>query len=335
MKDTKVESIANKLGVSVSTVSKAIRHCSGVDSETRQRILAESRQIHVLPHSDCPIYTILPDVPQYFWRELRKGIQDGSNADIAPVKANIYTKPRDEETVLEYLDEAEKLNARVIILATHITPAIHEKLETLTQGRLVILLSEYHEVTNSFYVGGNAYEDGYTMGQQYVAHYADRKLVCVATSNNNNATRRIEGFYQAVREANPKLLDNALSITLDQKMFRDLKLLPSKLAPLLAGAAKDEEQICIYSPTGIPQLPLALIKAKLTEKTVCLCHDCVVEHPYEDKNMDMGFAITCNQDVRRQGRAAIKIATEFVKENLYPEKKKTYIPSILNSRIGE
>lgn len=83
MKDTKIESIAKKLGVSISTVSKAIRHRGGVDSDTRQR-----------------------DVPRYFWRELQKEIQVASNANITPVKINIYTRLRDEETVLEYLDEA-------------------------------------------------------------------------------------------------------------------------------------------------------------------------------------------------------------------------------------
>ena len=329
MKDIKIESIANKLNVSISTVSKAIRHCGGVDSETRQRILAESRQIHVIPHSDCAIYTILPDVPQYFWKELRSGIHDGVQWDIAPIKSNIYTRLRDEDTVLEYLNEAEKLNACVIILAANITPAIHQKLESLTEGRLIILLSEYHELTNSFYIGSDAFRDGYFMGKQFLSHYTDRKLVVISLENHNNAKRRVSGFYHAMEETHPQLLEQALYIELENKIFKDLKLLPSKLAPLLATAAKDSEQLCMYSPIGIPQLPLALIKAKLTEKAVCLCHDCYTENPYKKKTMDMSFAITCNQDVYRQGAAAIKTATDYVRYWLYPEQKKTFVPSII------
>lgn len=194
----------------------------------------------------------------------------------------------------------------------------------------MILLSEYHKLNNSFYVGSNAFQDGYLMGKQFLSHYADRKLILISLQNDNNVHRRISGFYHAIKEVQPKLIEQSLDIKLDSNMFKDLKLLPSKLASLLAEVIKGDEQLCIYSPMGIPQLPLALMKAKLAKQAVCLCHDCYIEHSNEYKNVNMGFTITCNQDIRRQGDVTIKLATKFVKDNLYPEQKKIYIPSVFN-----
>lgn len=325
MKDSAVGHISNKLNISKSTVSKAIRHCSGVDSETRQCILDEIRIINYQPESECDVYVILPDIPQYFWHELRQGIKEGSREDLVSIKHNIYTNPKDENAVLAYLDEAEELNARAIVISTYITPKIHEKLESLKEGRLILILSEYHELINGFFVGADAYMDGYRMGKEYLSRFSDRKLITLSITGNVNIQKRLDGFKQAVKEENEALLNDAVFIDLDRKILKDIKLLPSKLAPLFVDAAKGSQAVCIYSLFGVFQLPLAIVKAKLTNKAVCMCHDYFV-----DKS-DSGMTITCNQDVIEQGRMAIKLATDYVTQKMYPNEKKTIIPSLINS----
>ncbi len=328
MKDT-TGYIADKLNISKSTVNKAMRHSSGVDSDTRQRILEECRGIHYQSDGECAIYAILPDVPHYFWKEVRNGILAGEQSDVAPVKYNIYTKTSDEATVLEYLEEAERMNARAILIATYITPAIHRKLEKLTERCLVILLSEYYELKNSLFVGGNAYEDGYIMGKKYLSRYADRKLVLLSVKNNINVEKRLQGFCRAVEEECPQLMKAASCIQLERKIIREQKLLPSKLALLLTEAAKDGHPFCIYSPMGMLQLPLGLSKAKLTDRAVCLCHDCFTEYQSDVKKLQEGFAVTCNQDIFGQGLAALKAATDYLKSREYPEQKVIYVPSYI------
>ena len=324
MKDSTVKDISNKLNISKSTVSKAIRHCSGVDSETRQSILDEIRIINYQPESDCDIYVILPDIPQYFWKELRKGIKEGSREDIVSIKHNIYTNPKDENAVLSYLDEAETLNARAIIIAAYITPKIHEKLESLRDGRLILMLSEYHEFMNGFFVGADAYTDGYRMGKEYLSRYPDRKLIALSITGNTNIQKRLSGFKQAIKEENEELLNNVAFIDLDRKILKDMKLFPSKLAPLFVDAAGDSQAVCIYSLFGIFQLPLAITKAKLTKKAVCMCHD------YFTEKSDSAMTITCNQDVTLQGRMAMELAANYVTQKMYPDEKKTIIPSLIN-----
>lgn len=333
MSDTTVESIAKKLNVSKSMVSKALRHCGGIDSDTRQRILTETHDIIQRDYGACAVYFIMPDIPQYFWKPVREGIVHVINQLSIPVKYNVYTKVSDESIVLRYLDEADRLDAHAIILAAHITPAIRQKLESMSVGRLIILLSECHDLVNTFYVGSDAYNDGYIIGKHYASHYAERKCVMFTRPGIYNVEKRVEGFCHAVNEVAPASMENIHQIKLDDKIFKDFKLLPSKLAPLLVDAAKIYDKFCIYSPMGLPQFPLAIMKAKLTDKTICLCNDCYLDSSHYEKNPNTGFVVTCNQDGYGQGSAAAKMAIDFIKDGLYPENKKTYVPSHLDVSI--
>lgn len=323
MNDANAKELANKLKVSSTTISRVIRHCGGVDSETRERILLESRHINYIPTSNCPIYTILPDIPQYFWSNLGDSLNIGTEKDVAPIRHNIYTKLRDEMSVLEYLNDAERLGAHAIIIAAPYTPAIRQKLDQMVSGRLILFLSEYQRIPNCFYVGADSYADGYSLGEQYASHYTNRKLVMFSVGKGMNVRKREEGFRQALIDRNPTLLREAQLIELDSALFKNFKLLPSKTAGLLAKVAKTREPLCLYFSSGIPDLSLALAKAKLPEHSICLCHD------YYKGNFETTQVISCNQDVQSQGRIAVKLATDFVKNHLYPEQKEIYVPSVL------
>ena len=320
MKEDTFGYLTKKLNVSKSTVSKALRHCSGVDSDTRQRILEEARKVNCLPKDVCSVYCILPDVPQYFWKELRQGLIAGENQDIAPTKYNIYTKSSDESAVLEYLREAKQMRAQVLIIAAYITLEIHRQLEEMVSDCMIILLSEHDELKNSFYVGADSYGDGYTMGKRYLTEYAERTLLCLTVRDNINAQNRSAGFLDAVKEKKPCLLDNIIRIEIENELFRDPKKFSSRLASLLSGCVDNDSSYCIYSPIGMAQLPIAVKKAGLTGRAVCMCHDCSADSPN-------GIDIRCNQDVFTQGYTAARAAVTFITSGQYPPEKNIYIPS--------
>ena len=135
--------------------------------------------------------------------------------------------------------------------------------------------------------------------------------------------KREEGFRQALIDRDPALLSEAQDVELDSALFKNFKLLPSKIAGLLAKVAKTDEPLCLYFSSGIPDLSLALAKVKLPEQSICLCHD------YYKGNFETIPVVACNQDVQSQGRIAMKLATAYVKEHLYPEQKEIYVPSVL------
>ena len=120
--ETALARLASELDVSRSTVSKVLRHCFGVNTETRQRVLRAAKGINELrPTGTCSVYCIIPDMPSFFWQKMWRGIGDaitrhGPGAE-SVVKCNAYSRLHDEETVLSYLDEAEYMDARCVIIA--------------------------------------------------------------------------------------------------------------------------------------------------------------------------------------------------------------------------
>jgi len=328
MKEDSLTELAKKLNISKSTICKAIRHCSGVDSETRQLIL-DALPAHSSPRrKGYPIYAIIPDVPQYFWKNLMQGLMDGDDRKNIPVKYNIYTRCTDEATVLHYLSEAEKMDIKVLILAAYITPAIKEKLEGFTDRCLVILLTEYFELKNSFFIGADGYRDGCMMGKAYLSEYRDKNLIYFDITDNYSAAKRLNGFLDTVKENAPEVLTHAVRIQFDNSIFRDLKILSARLASLLSGNADPQAPYCLYSPSGMVQLPIAIKKAELNRQIVCLCHDCSVENGLPEE----GYHIGCNQNIYAQGLAASKAAIDYIKNFRCPGEKYLLIPSELYCR---
>ena len=325
MKDYRLTQLAQELGVSKSTVSKVLNHCGGVDTELRRRILRSAKAFAEDSTADtCTVYGILPDTPSFFWREMRRGLADGVKNEPHTCKCNIYSELHDEETVLSYLAEAERMNVQVIIIAASVTPAIHEKLTALRPGRLILLLSEYYALANAFYVGSDAYRDGQEMGRLFAASLRGGKPLLVSHTENYNVRERIRGFRDVLAAEAPSLYENITMLELDVEIFSARKLMPSHFAAQLSRRVSSvrEDVVGLYFPMGFLQLPLAVKKVK-TEKTIyCFGLDCLSEG-----ERDSGVYIDCGQDVYLQGLTAMQAAVRFATCGEYPPQKRILVPS--------
>ncbi|MBE6599231.1 MAG: LacI family transcriptional regulator [Ruminococcaceae bacterium] len=324
MNNKKITDLASKYNVSITTVSKVIRHCSAVDTNTRQRILNEIQAHSPSDCGCCDIYCILPDVPHYFWGELRRSFDEYSPPRDIAVKLNIYTHLIDEETVLHYLSEAEKMNAAVIILSTHITKRIHDKLNILLPGRLIILLSEQYPFTNGFYIGSDPFSDGYAMGKLYTRKLSCNKLGVLRLSVDHNAEKRLSGFLSALKESDSVTPSEVISVT--DETYSE-KTAAAHIANLLSMHRDTID--CIYSPFGIPRLPLAVRKAELKPHTILLAHDTFTD--FDAITPPKGFHAVCNQSLYTQGSTALSLAETFIRTGRYPPTKNTYVPSVIRT----
>jgi len=338
MKDEKYVEIAQKLGVAKSTVSRAARHCSGVDAETRRAVLQytgffdESKGDGA---QKCHIYTILPDLPGYFWGRLYHSIVDAV-LDVddrlgwydQSVKQNMYNSLADTDIVLRYLEEAEKLQPSVLIIAAHVTPEIREKLNALKEKTIIFFVTELDSMPHTFYFGADPYQDGFRMGQHYCEHYADRSPVIVSNREINSIRLRTEGFLDALRGADSERFGTVpvYDFSTDGIFFDKRRLAPARLAAKLTEWIGSRERACLYVPYGSVALPLALQKAKFGENVVCLCHDGMLG---EDCRPEEGISACINQDVYRHGRAAVEAAVKLITTGMCPDGKYTYIPSHL------
>lgn len=343
MKNDTVTALAASMGVSKATVSRALNHCGGVDSETRERILAAIGETTV---PECAIYSLLPDTPGFFWQEMRRGL--GDHEDMRhPMKCSVYTRLRDDYSVLAYLRES--VRARVLLVAASVTPAIREALTALLPGRLVLLLSEDDGIlTNGFYLGSDAEADGYAMGEVYVRRLRDHVpyLLTLTPGVNRNVDLRAQGFSRYLAEAG---LPPPQRIELTDTFLTPTKTFPSRMASVLSGtlhsprnppceriAADGVRPYALYAAFGYAHLPCAVEKVRLSNHTrlrdhcALLCHDV----PLVNGKLPDGVFAACNQDVYAEGRQAMEIAHHYLTYSQFPAQKRIYIPSTILERAA-
>ena len=326
MSNDTLSDIAKKLNISRSTVSRAFRHCSGVDSETRQLVLDAARNANLRFTDYKPIHAILPDTPAYFWKKMQQGIQAASKASGIPFGFSIYTNPRNIQTLLEYLKGAEDAEIQVLILSAYITPEIYSILQRMVRHCCILFLTEQYDLINSFYIGADAYRDGWEMGKLYLSEYSDYALYIIDYPwylfNNE---RRLNGFLDAVRETKTELAEQAVLLKMGNDILDTKKAFAASLARTLSEDVQIDTPFCIYAPTGMSQLPDAIRKSGFD--AVCIGHDCAFSN-----NQLTGYNAICNQDTFQQGYTAGEAAVTFIRTGQYPSQKNIYIPSIVKKQ---
>ncbi len=331
MKDEKLKEVAQKLGVAKSTVSRTVRHCSGVDAETRRRILQHTAELGINDARPCSVYSIIPDTPNYFWGVIGQVMsEEASRYGDDFLKQNLYTNLSNHDLVLRYLDEAALIRPDVLILAAEITPEVRERLALLRETMTVLLLAEYDDVPYTFYIGSDPYSDGFRMGEYFLSHFSERTPVVVGNPQNRTVALRACGFCDALKERDRERFGAipAYEYPMEYIYCGKNQLAPSRFAALLAERIKGEEDCCLYVPFGSTALAMALQKAKFGSRVICCTHDAALN---EDGIPERCITVSINQDIRVQGREAIRAAKLLVEMRMCPDRKFTYIPSTLHT----
>lgn len=322
MKSDTYQDLAKTLGIDRSTVSRAVRHCPGVDSKTRKMVLEEAIRsgIHG-PVDRCSVYCILPDTPTYFWQSYYRELKEAFGQTDISVRYSIYSKIYDSETVLLYLDYVKQSEAKVLIISAVLSPEITKKLEIMqNEGLYVILLSEYGILPRSAYVGSNSYQDGEQIGWWFCQRYSQQTpLILNNISGNANVAQRISGFLHSLEQFSSIYAQKVPVIRLTVNDFRNSKTIPAKYAAMIASIK--EEYSCIYIPFGSIYLPLSIIKTnKLMRVSVLFGHDCFTKAGMYE-SVYKGYTASCNQDIARQVKTAIDLAVLYLKDPVLPDRQ--------------
>ena len=316
MKKNHLQEIARLSKTSVPTVSKVLNHCSGVDSETRERVFRAADEIAApedAPAARCDIYFITPENPAFFWKDRAYSVLRADSR--FRCKHNVYTFLHDSESCCylpRYLEEAKRLRARAVVAVC--MPAEEERrlLASLAEDALVILLSEYAEVRNAFYVGSDPERDGFRLGRLYAERSRGRSVI-LTRAQNENCCARVKGFLAGAGARN--------AVTVELPPYN--KLFPAKTAALLS-ALPAAEEYAVYSAAGLmDEVVLAARKAGIFPKSVFFGHDLRRYVP------GCRIAATIEQRVEEQAATAVRLAEEYLTTGLYPAQKRTLIPSRL------
>ena len=191
--------------------------------------------------------------------------------------------------------------------------------------RLVILLSEYGNIPNAFYVGADSYADGRRMAEMFLEYRKSLsypvKLCLFNVESNPNVRMRVNGFTDVLSASEI----GATVIPFDFEMYT-VKTLQSYTASRLASvteSADDGSVPVFYIPIGMKVFVQAMNKAGIDSRAVCFCHDFSVK----EASADPRVIRICSQNVYEQGREAIRRALEYLNTGTCPDRKKIIVPS--------
>ena len=206
-----MEQIAKEASVSRSTVSKALNNCVNVDRETKSRILAIAKAYGYatrhMEETGYAIAAVLPVNPSYFWREAMVGLREAlmDAPDCTCIYA-LYSALNQEKEFLQCLEDAVRKSTTVLIAAAPSSDLVRQRLEDIARERCVILLNEGPAAENTYYVGMNAYEDGWGLAHRCASLLKthSRILMVRCAEANHRTERRNAGFWDGVRTFAPQ-----------------------------------------------------------------------------------------------------------------------------------
>ncbi len=312
-KKVTIERIANELKLSKATVSKAINNCPGVNSNTKRAVMQAACGYGYLPsRPKQTLAAVLPSIPSYFWGDMRKRISAYAKEEKIDCKCYVYPNLYDTTDALRCTEQAVKDGASAVILAAPDTDEIKRLLESVASSVLIILIEEFLDIKNAFYIGADSFEQGYSLGKEYMESYPEAISFAVLHSTEFYTEReRVKGFMQAVREYGREPV-------LDIHSDTDSKTQSAGIARALAVAKSAPD--CIFCPSGnLSMAALAVKKLKADKQIHCIGFDINTESGTEGYENILSHILLQDTDI--QAKKAVECAIEFLRYGNFPNQK--------------
>lgn len=208
-KNITIKEIAKKLGISVSTVSRALHDAFDVNQETRKKVLDLAEQLEYKPNPFAIslvkqqtkiIGVLLPEIATHYFSTVVKGIQDvayhvGYNVMFF-ISDESYER---EKTIVKNLSTS-LLDGLLISVSIETTDSDHIR-KLMDQGMPIIFFDRYLADLPVSRVIQDDYRGAYNItmhliqqGYQRIAHLAGPKHM-------EMAIRRMQGYIDALRDA--------------------------------------------------------------------------------------------------------------------------------------
>ncbi len=198
-----MKDIARELGVSVVTVSKALRNHEDISAETRARVLQRMRDLNYRPNLAARalvtgrsfiVGLVVPGLLHSFFAEIAKGL----TSVLRKQGYGLVIATSEEDPELES-QEIEQLLARrvdaLIIATTHLTP---ESFEPLAEHEIpYVLIDRRIEQLPAPFVGVDDRTVGF-MATEHLIQAGCRRIAYIYASNMSPAMGRLEGYKRAL-----------------------------------------------------------------------------------------------------------------------------------------
>lgn len=201
----RMKDIARDLGVSLMTVSKALRSHSDISEETKRRVLKRAKELKYRPNwiarslvtrRTYMVGLIIPDLMHSFFAEVAKGIA----RKFEPLGYQIVISNSEESPDAE-LREIQALLDRSVdgIIIAAAQPNVRGELFKTLQGRKIpyVLIDRLPAGFEGHFVGGRDEEIG-MMATEHLIEQGCRRIAHLRGPANSTGIGRLRGYRRAL-----------------------------------------------------------------------------------------------------------------------------------------
>jgi LacI family transcriptional regulator len=203
-----MKDIADDLGVSLMTVSKALRNHSDISEGTRTRVLKRARELDYRPDSIARslvtrrtfvIGLVIPDLMHSFFAEVAKGV----SATLGPLGYDIVISNTDEDPEAERRQLERLVTGKVdgLIVASAIPNWSHSLAGTLKRRRIpYVLIDRMPAGLDAGFVGASDTEIG-ALATEHLLEQGCRRVAHIRGPALPNSGGRLRGYRRALLRA--------------------------------------------------------------------------------------------------------------------------------------
>jgi LacI family transcriptional regulator len=253
-KNVTIKEIAQRLGIAVSTVSRALHDAYDVSPETRKKVLALAEELDYRPnpfavslvnHRTNIIGVLLPEIATHYFSTVVKGIQDVAYSVGYNVMFFISNESLEREKIILKSLNVNSLDGLLVSVSAETNTSEHFR-KLSDKGLPIVffdrVLSDIiaSKVIQDDYQGAyNATAHLIQQGYQRIAHLAGPKTLDIAQ-------KRMQGYMDALTQNNIVVKKNYIihsGMTQDDGTKDISKLLAVKPLPDAIFAANDRKAI--------------------------------------------------------------------------------------------
>jgi LacI family transcriptional regulator len=222
--------LAEKLNLSVSTVSKAFRNSYDINPQTKQRILALAKELDFEPNplasglrtqQTKTIAVIIPEIANTFFTEVINGIE--SVAQTENFHVLIYITHEDEKKESDFIKNLQSGRVDGILISLSSASSIHQIAELQAKGLPIVFFDRIVEADHISKVTTNDFESGY-LATKHLIEKGCRRVAHLSIPNNLSiAAQRKSGYFQALKDQGiPADEELVINCSNDERKNKDL-----------------------------------------------------------------------------------------------------------------
>jgi LacI family transcriptional regulator len=208
METVNLKKLAEQLGLSVSTVSKAFQDSYDISPVTKERILALAKQLNYQPNplasslrkqKSKTIAVVIPEIANNFFSLAINGIE--SVASEKGYHVLIYLTHEDYSKEVSFVQHLQSGRVEGVLLslsdgtksATHLDD-LHKK------GIPIVFFDRIYEDMETTKVATDNYESGYKATQHLIEQGCTKIANFFYSKRQSIANKRMEGYLQALKD---------------------------------------------------------------------------------------------------------------------------------------